>query len=87
MASGCPVISTRVGGVPDLLEDGRLGLMVPPRDVETLANAVLLLLQNKEETLARAVFARSRVLQKCTMERLVADVDALYRQLLSAKLT
>jgi glycosyltransferase involved in cell wall biosynthesis len=87
MASGCPVISTRVGGVPDLLEDGRLGPMVPPRDVETLANAVLLLLQNKEETLARAVFARSRVLQKCTMERLVADVDALYRQLLSAKLT
>ncbi|MDI6854151.1 MAG: glycosyltransferase family 4 protein [Deltaproteobacteria bacterium] len=87
MASGCPVVSTRVGGVPDLLEEGRLGLLVPPRDAETLARAILYLLQNKKETLARAASARSRVIQKCTTERLVSDIESLYRQLLSAKLT
>ncbi|MBU1949695.1 MAG: glycosyltransferase family 4 protein [Candidatus Eisenbacteria bacterium] len=41
LAAGCPVVSTAVGGVPDLLEEGRLGRMVPPEDASALAAAIL----------------------------------------------
>jgi glycosyltransferase involved in cell wall biosynthesis len=40
LASGRPVVATRVGGIPDLLRDPRSGLMVPPRDAPALANAL-----------------------------------------------
>ncbi len=45
LASGVPVVSTNVGGVPYLVEDGRTALLVPPRDAEAMAHAVLRLLR------------------------------------------
>ncbi|QID19853.1 glycosyltransferase family 4 protein [Nitrogeniibacter mangrovi] len=41
MACGVPVVSTRVGGVPFIVEDGRTGLLVPPGDDEAMANAIV----------------------------------------------
>ena len=46
-AFGKPVVATAVGGIPDVLEDGVTGYLVPPRDVDSLANAVVRLLQDK----------------------------------------
>jgi len=43
MAAGLPVIATRVGGVPEIVEDGVTGLLVPPGDTEALARAIALL--------------------------------------------
>jgi len=43
-----PVVATSVGGIPDVLEDGVTGYLVPPRDIESLAGAVVRLLQDKE---------------------------------------
>src|SRR5207247_829574 len=48
MAAGCPVVATRVGGLPDLITDGETGCLVSPRDPDGLATAVLALLQDPQ---------------------------------------
>ncbi len=47
MASGTPVVSTAVSGIPELVEDGETGLLVPPRDPEALANAIRRMLEDE----------------------------------------
>ncbi len=60
MAAGRPVVASSVGGIPDLIEDGVTGLLVPPGDAGALAEALagLLLDPEKAETLGRAGRAR-----------------------------
>jgi glycosyltransferase involved in cell wall biosynthesis len=59
MASGLPVVSTPVSGIPELIEDGRTGLLVPPRDAAALASALERLLSDPGlgESLRRAARA------------------------------
>jgi glycosyltransferase involved in cell wall biosynthesis len=54
MASGCPAIGTRVGGIPDVIQDGHNGLLVPQRDPLALADAVLRVLGDEEGSRAMA---------------------------------
>ena len=84
MATGCPVVSTRVGGVPDLISDGETGRLVAPGDREALAAALLELFREPEHTARMAELAQRQVLERHQARRLVADVDRLYRQLLTA---
>ena len=58
LAAGRPVVSTRVGGVPEVLEDGRDALLVPPDDPEALAEAILRLAV--DEGLAQRLVAQGR---------------------------
>jgi len=58
MAVGTPVIASRVAGIPEALEDGRCGTLVPPKDVSALADAIETLLGN--EVLRRTYAARAR---------------------------
>jgi len=85
MAAGRPVVATRVGGVPDLVEDGITGRLVPSEDADALATAVIELLRDpgRRRTFGRA--ARARVVPAFGARRLVADIDALYGELLRAK--
>lgn len=84
MATGCPVVATRVGGVPDLVADGETGRLVPPADPDALAGALLALLDEPERTARMAELARKQALERYQAQRLVADVDRLYRELLAA---
>jgi glycosyltransferase involved in cell wall biosynthesis len=84
LAAGRPVVATRVGGTPDLLADGRHGLLVPPGDPEALAQALLRVLAEPGEAAARARAGREYVLARHTTARLLRDVDRLYRELLDA---
>jgi glycosyltransferase involved in cell wall biosynthesis len=83
MATGCPVIATRVGGVPDLISNGRTGRLVPPGDRDALAAALLALFQEREQTDRMAKLARERMLERHQATRLVGDIDWLYRELLA----
>lgn len=61
-AMGLPVVATAVGGVPDLLEDGRTGLLVPDGDVEAMAQAVIRLLRDPELARRLSYFGREMAL-------------------------
>jgi len=82
LAAGRPVVATRVGGTPDLLAEGTHGVLVPPADPEALAAAICAILRAPEGARARAACGRTYVLRQHSADRLVRDVDALYRQLL-----
>ena len=84
MAAGCPVVATRVGGVPDLLDDQATGLLVPSAQAEPLVAAILQLLRDRDlaRALARSAAARAEV--RFGPARLASDMDALYTDLLHA---
>lgn len=89
MATGTPVVGTAVGGVPDVVEDGVTGRLVPSGDAGALAYAMALALAgegpDREATREMAARARERVRETYTAERLVRDITALYERLLSEK--
>jgi glycosyltransferase involved in cell wall biosynthesis len=85
LAASKPVVATCVGGTPDLLGEGERGRLVPPGDPESLARAVLETIEGSEAARGRARAGREYVLRRHSSDRLVRDVDALYRDLRAAK--
>jgi glycosyltransferase involved in cell wall biosynthesis len=85
MASSCPVVATRVGGLPDLIEDHKTGRLVGPGDAEALAKGVIDLLSNPITLRELGENAREAVRTHFTIERLVGDMERLYTQLLEEK--
>ena len=82
MAAGVPVVATRVGGLPDLIEDGVSGSLVPPRDPQALADATHRVLQAGDNLHELKRAARDRSAHFST-ERLCDDMERLYRSLLN----
>lgn len=83
MAARKPVVATRVGSLPDLVEEGKTGFLVEAGDSEALAERILHLLDNP--TLAREMGARGRqkVHQRYTVEQMVQQTEALFERLLN----
>ncbi|HEY7357281.1 MAG TPA: glycosyltransferase family 4 protein [Ktedonobacterales bacterium] len=61
MAMGKPVVASRAGGVPEFISDGETGLLVPPRDPQSLAHALLELINNPERARRMGLKARQQV--------------------------
>lgn len=80
LASGTPVVATAVGGLPDLVEDGVTGALVPPRDPFALADALTQLLKNpaRRRLMGQAAARRAREL---TPEALAGRFADLYEEL------
>jgi glycosyltransferase involved in cell wall biosynthesis len=84
LAAGRPVVATRVGGVPDVVRDGEDGFLVEPGAVEDLADRLERLAADPELRERMGAAGRERVLPRYSVERLVDDMDRLYRSLLEA---
>jgi glycosyltransferase involved in cell wall biosynthesis len=82
MAAGCPVVATRVGGLPDLIHEGQTGYLVPPGDAPAVAEAMLRLLHAPETARCMGQAARARVKDCFTVRRLIRDTEQLYLELL-----
>jgi len=82
MACGLPVVASNVGGLPEIVEDGRTGLLVPPGDVDALASALDRLLSEPALRAAMGEAGRARS-SRYGEARFARDVEALYRELLA----
>lgn len=80
--AGVPAVATAVGGIPEVLDAPRTGLLVPPGSPSALAGATAALLSDPGALRAAGEAARARALALHTEERMVADYAALYRELL-----
>ena len=85
LASGIPVVATRVGGVPDVVTEGVDGFLVSPRDTEAAADRLAELARDPELRRRFGEAGRAGMRERYSVERLVDDVDRLYRSLLAAK--
>jgi glycosyltransferase involved in cell wall biosynthesis len=84
MAAGVPVVATRVGGTPELVEEGRTGLLTPPRDPVALAGAICRVLEDRELASRFGQAGRRRIAEHFSLERMVRDTEGLYERLLTA---
>lgn len=85
MASGTPVVATRVGGVPDIVHDGEMGLVVEPNNADALTAAVRELLCNSAQREKLGAAGRSSVRERFDKQRLIEDVTQLYDELLARR--
>ena len=82
MACGLPVVATRVGAIPELVEEGVTGLLVPPDDPEALADAINSLLSDHGKMKTMGIEGRARVEKYFTWGRVAERVIEGYQQAL-----
>ena len=83
MAMGLPVIGTLHGGIPELIDDGISGFLVPERDAEAISDKVLYLIEHQEIWTDMGASGRKRVEQKYDMNKLNERLVDIYQQQLS----
>jgi glycosyltransferase involved in cell wall biosynthesis len=81
MCFQCPSVSTRVGGIPEVVEDGESGLLVPAGDVSALASALESLIRDPARRRALGRAGRARARELFSADVIVPRYEALYRRL------
>ncbi len=79
MAAELPVVATRVGGIPEIVDSAGVGVLVPPGDVGALAAAIEALLRDDERRRQTALAGRRRVEEEFSTSRWTERLMALYR--------
>lgn len=82
MACGTPVIATRIGGLPEVVEDGRTGVLVPEQDAESLAAAAVLLLRDEARLREMRTACRDHVVRRFSVRDWAAQVLDVYARAL-----
>jgi glycosyltransferase involved in cell wall biosynthesis len=86
-ACGLPAVASRTGGIVDVVEDGRSGWLVPPRDPERLADGLRRLLKDAEERCRLGARARAIALGHFDERSSVARYRAIFRELAGRRLS
>ncbi len=81
MCFGCPSVSTRVGGIPEVVEDNQSSVLIPFGDVAALAGALEGLIDDKSRRSALGRAAQARARERFSAEVIVPRYEALYRRL------
>lgn len=85
MMAAKAVVATDVGGVGELVDDGQTGRIVPARDPQALAEALIALLQDQTRRQAMGAAGRARATSHFSPQAMAAATDALFRKLAAAK--
>lgn len=81
MASGLPVVATRVGGSPEIVIEGETGFLVPAKEPRALAEALLTYIKNPELMIMHGENARKIIEEKFSISRMVDQYQAIYDKL------
>jgi len=84
MATGLPVVASRVGGLPEVVEDGETGILVPPADVEALKAALEFYILSPEARLEHGQKGRAKVEALYNWQENASLMANLYESILSA---
>ncbi len=83
LASARPVVASAVGGIPEIIKDGRTGILVPPADPEALAHGVLTLLRDRELAQKLATEGRQLVSREFSQYQMLRKTEEIYKKVLS----
>jgi len=80
MYAGVPLIASSVGGIPEEIEDGVTGIIVPPGDTDAILKSILNLLNSRDRAKEMGKNAREKVIKEFTVERMCKDVLGIYAE-------
>ena len=84
-SAGVPVVASSMGGVVDIIEDGKTGLLVPPRDSDAIAKSVVRLLNDKDLVQRFAEAAQEKIKNEYTLDIMSSRTVAVYEEILGMK--
>jgi len=85
MARRIPTIGTDVGGIPEVVENGKTGVIVPPADTSSLAEAILKLISDPAKVITMGILGRERVERIFTVEIMAKNYEKFYEKILNKK--
>ncbi len=84
-AAGVPVVSTRVGGTPEIITDGENGVLIEPGDVDALAGVLRRFLEDRKPFEEMAKKARRRIKEVFSIEEMTRNYETIYRNVLTER--
>jgi len=78
-----PVVATSVGAIPDVVEDGVTGILIPPKDPQAIAEAIIMILSDRKIAHGMAQKGFERVMENFSAEKMASKYLSIYRELLS----
>ncbi len=84
MAMEVPVIATNIGGIPEVIDDGKTGIIIPPGNADALCEAIKYLIQNPGVRIQMGKNGRARVLERFTIEQNVRKTEDVFLSLVEA---
>jgi glycosyltransferase involved in cell wall biosynthesis len=81
MACGKPVIATNGGGVPEIVVDGKTGLLVPRNEASAMAEAICILLADEQRARQMGMLGHQRVVERFTIQQSVIELTKIYEEL------
>jgi sugar transferase (PEP-CTERM/EpsH1 system associated) len=82
MASGCPIVATNVGGIPEMIENGKNGILVRPADSNALSKAILYLLENEPVRKSLAIEGKRVVREHFSALKMTRMYEQLYLRMI-----